>query len=263
MELKPTKTLSGFIELLPLQQRCFDECAYRMQNVLKTAGFTHLDLPAIERAEVLTDKDNWDEIETQMFLFQKGDTKMGLRYDGTVGLSRYVAGHMNDLAFPFRAYQFARNYRGERPQRGRYREFYQMDLDIMGIDTLSENYDAEIVATLARAYESVAEFIGPVNIRVGNRRFWNAMFAYLGLSAEQSRAAFVLIDKREKISAQGDFLAKKHYVCHVVDNEGFRCDKFTYTGVDVKKNELPDSIKNLLKAAIEGFMIEDWSNNKS
>lgn len=200
MELKPTKTLSGFIELLPAQQRCFDECAARMQRVLKTAGFAHLDLPAIERAEVLTDKDNWDEIETQMFLFQKGDTKMGLRYDGTVGLSRYVAGHLNNLVFPFRAYQFARNYRGERPQRGRYREFYQMDLDIMGIDSLSENYDAEIVATLARAYESVAEFIGPVNIRVGNRRFWNAMFAHLNLTDEQSRATFVLIDKRDKIS---------------------------------------------------------------
>lgn len=200
MELKPTKTLSGFIELLPLQQRCFDECAMRMQNVLKTAGFNHLDLPAIERAEVLTDKDNWDEIETQMFLFQKGDTKMGLRYDGTVGLSRYVAGHMNDLEFPFRAYQFARNYRGERPQRGRYREFYQMDLDIMGIDALSENYDAEIVATLAKAYDSISEFIGPVNVRIGNRRFWNAMFKKLGLTAEQSRTAFVLIDKKDKIS---------------------------------------------------------------
>ena len=200
MELKPTKTLSGFIELLPLQQRCFDECAARMQRVLKTAGFSHLDLPAIERAEVLTDKDNWDEIETQMFLFQKGDTKMGLRYDGTVGLSRYVAGHMNDLAFPFRAYQFARNYRGERPQRGRYREFYQMDLDIMGIDNLSENYDAEIVVTLAAAYDSVAEFIGPVNVRVGNRRFWNAMFEYLNLTSEQCRSAFVLIDKKDKMN---------------------------------------------------------------
>lgn len=200
MELKPTKTLSGFIELLPAQQRCFDECAVRMQNVLKTAGFSHLDLPAIERAEVLTDKDNWDEIETQMFLFQKGDTKMGLRYDGTVGLSRYVAGHINDLTFPFRAYQFARNWRGERPQRGRYREFYQMDLDILGIDSLSENYDAEIVATLAAAYESIAEFIGPVNVRVGNRRFWNAMFAHLGLNDEQSRSAFILIDKKDKMS---------------------------------------------------------------
>ena len=85
---------------------------------------------------------------------------MGLRYDGTVGLSRYVAGHLNDLAFPFRAYQFARNYRGERPQRGRYREFYQMDLDIMGIDSLSENYDAEkLSATLARAYRISCRFL--------------------------------------------------------------------------------------------------------
>jgi len=197
--LKPTKPLSGFIELLPIQQRCFDECARRMQAVLKTAGFTHLDLPAIERAEVLTDKDNWDEIETQMFLFQKGDTKMGLRYDGTIGLARYVSGNMGELAFPFRAYQFARNYRGERPQRGRYREFYQMDLDILGIGGLSENYDAEIVATLSRAYESVQEFVGPTNIRVGNRKFWDAMFEYLELDEKQARAAFVLIDKKDKL----------------------------------------------------------------
>lgn len=199
MDLKPTKPLSGFIELTPLQQRCFDECAARMQRVLRVAGFSHLDLPAIERAEVLTDKDNWDEIETQMFLFQKGDTKMGLRYDGTVGLSRYVAGNLNSLVFPFRAYQFARNYRGERPQRGRYREFYQMDLDIMGINSLSTNYDAEIVATLSRVYESVAEFIGPTVVRVGNRKFWNAMFDYLNLDDMQRRNAFVLIDKKDKI----------------------------------------------------------------
>ncbi len=199
MDLKPTKPLSGFIELTPIQQRCFDECAQRMQKVLKIAGFSHLDLPAIERAEVLTDKDNWDEIETQMFLFQKGDTKMGLRYDGTVGLSRYVAGNMNNLVFPFKAYQFARNYRGERPQRGRYREFYQMDLDIMGINSLSTNYDAEIVATLSRVYDSVAEFIGPTVVRVGNRKFWNAMFDYLDLNSEKRRSAFVLVDKKDKL----------------------------------------------------------------
>lgn len=209
MELKPTKPLSGFIELLPTQQRCFDECASRMQRVLRNAGFNHLDLPTIERAEVLTDKDNWDEIETQMFLFQKGDTKMGLRYDGTVGLSRYVAGHLTELTFPFRAYQFARNYRGERPQRGRYREFYQMDLDIMGIDSLSENYDAEIVATLANAYASIKEFIGPVNIRIGNRRFWNAIFKTLNLSPNQIRTAFVLIDKKDKLSDFYDALREE------------------------------------------------------
>ena len=201
MELKPTKPLSGFIELLPEQQRCFDECARRMLDVLRVAGFSQLDLPAIERAEVLTDKDNWDEIETQMFLFQKGDTKMGLRYDGTVGLSRYVAGHLNDLVFPFRASQFSKRYRGERAQKGRYREFYQMDMDIMGINTLSTNYDAEIISVISRALKSVSEFIGPARVLVGSRPFWDAMFSYLELSDAQKKSVFVLIDKKD---AMGD-----------------------------------------------------------
>lgn len=227
MNLKPTKPLSGFIELLPVQQRCFDECARRMQNILKTAGFSRLDLPAIERAEVLTDKDNWDEIETQMFMFQKGDTKMGLRYDGTVGLARYVSGNMSNLTFPFRAYQFARNYRGERPQRGRYREFYQMDLDILGKESLSENYDAEIVAVLSKAYESIMEFVGPTKIKVGNRKFWNAMFEYLKLDEKQSRSAFILIDKKDKlddfVGALGEEIGKENSdVINQVFTKGYK-----------------------------------------
>lgn len=206
MELKPTKPLSGFIELLPAAQRCVDACAQKMLNVLRTAGFANLDLPAIERAEVLTDKDNWDEIETQMFLFQKGDTKMGLRYDGTVGLARYVAGHLNDLVFPFRASQFSKRYRGERAQRGRYREFYQMDLDIMGINSLSNNYDAEIIAVIQRALNSVSNYIGDNYVRIGSRPFWDALFEYLGLTPEQKKTVFVLIDKRDKMGAD-DFAA--------------------------------------------------------
>ncbi len=199
MDLKPTKPLSGFIELLPAEQRCFDFCAARMLDVLKVAGFNQLDLPAIERAEVLTDKDNWDEIETQMFLFQKGDTKMGLRYDGTVGLSRYVAGHLNNLVFPFRASQFSKRYRGERAQRGRYREFYQMDMDIMGVNLLSTNYDAEIISVIQRTLNSVSEFIGENAVRVGSRPFWDALFDYLEMSDEQKKDVFVLIDKKDKM----------------------------------------------------------------
>lgn len=199
MDLKPTKPLSGFIELLPTQQRCFDFCAARMLDVLKKSGFNMLDLPAIERAEVLTDKDNWDEIETQMFLFQKGDTKMGLRYDGTVGLSRYVAGHLNDLVFPFRASQFSKRYRGERAQRGRYREFYQMDMDIMGVNSLSTNYDAEIISVIQRTLNSVSEFIGENAVRVGSRPFWDALFDYLGMTDAQKKDVFVLIDKKDKM----------------------------------------------------------------
>lgn len=199
MDLKPTKPLSGFIELLPAQQRCFDFCVTRMLDVLKVSGFNQLDLPAIERAEVLTDKDNWDEIETQMFLFQKGDTKMGLRYDGTVGLSRYVAGHLNDLIFPFRASQFSKRYRGERAQRGRYREFYQMDMDIMGVNSLSTNYDAEIISVIQRALNSVSEFIGENAVRVGSRPFWDALFDYLEMTDGQKKDVFVLIDKKDKM----------------------------------------------------------------
>ena len=199
MDLKPTKPLSGFIELLPTEQRCFDFCAARMLGVLKSAGFNYLDLPAIERAEVLTDKDNWDEIETQMFLFQKGDTKMGLRYDGTVGLSRYVAGHLNDLTFPFRASQFSKRYRGERAQRGRYREFYQMDMDIMGVNSLSTNYDAEIISVIQRTLNSVSEFIGENAVRVGSRPFWDALFDYLEMTDGQKKDVFVLIDKKDKM----------------------------------------------------------------
>ena len=199
MDLKPTKPLSGFIELLPAQQRCFDLCAARMLDVLKNSGFNMLDLPAIERAEVLTDKDNWDEIETQMFLFQKGDTKMGLRYDGTVGLSRYVAGHLNDLVFPFRASQFSKRYRGERAQRGRYREFYQMDMDIMGVNSLSTNYDAEIISVIQRTLNSVSDFIGENAVRVGSRPFWDALFDYLEMTDVQKKDVFVLIDKKDKM----------------------------------------------------------------
>ena len=247
MELKPTKTLSGFIELLQLQQRCFDECSARMQKALKTAGFAHLDLPAIERAEVLTDKDNWDEIETQMFLFQKGDTKMGLRYDGTVGLARYVAGNLNNLTFPFRAYQFARNYRGERPQRGRYREFYQMDLDILGIETLSENYDAEIVATLTDVYKSVEDFVGPVSVRIGNRRFWNAMFAYLNLTDTQQRNAFVLIDKKDKIKDFYDGLVQEVGEKAAVEiNKVFSNGYESFRGVDGALDSAIEELNNFM-----------------
>ena len=246
MDLKPTKPLSGFIELLPAQQRCFDECARRMLKTLRECGFSMLDLPAIERAEVLTDKDNWDEIETQMFLFQYGDTKMGLRYDGTVGLSRFVAGHLNDLTFPFRASQFSKRYRGERRQRGRYREFYQMDMDIMGINTLSTNYDAEIISVIGRTLDSVNEFIGKNFVRIGSRPFWDALFNWLNLDAEQKKNVFVLIDKKDKMDP-AEFVAgiadtvldaKKEKVILGVFENG-------YTGVQGKSQELDAAIDEL------------------
>jgi histidyl-tRNA synthetase len=122
-----------------------------------------------------------------------------LRYDGTVGLSRYVAGHLNNLVFPFRASQFSKRYRGERAQRGRYREFYQMDMDIMGVNSLSVNYDAEIISVIQRTLNSVAEFIGDNEVRIGSRPFWDALFDYLEMDDNQKKDVFVLIDKKDKM----------------------------------------------------------------
>jgi histidyl-tRNA synthetase len=246
MDLKPTKPLSGFIELLPAQQRCFDYCATKMLNVLRIAGFSLLDLPAIERAEVLTDKDNWDEIETQMFLFQKGDTKMGLRYDGTVGLSRYVAGHLNDLVFPLRASQFSKRYRGERAQRGRYREFYQMDLDIMGINSLSTNYDAEIISVIGRALDTVSEFIGPNVVHVGSRPFWDAVFDLLELTPEQRKYVFVLIDKKDSMG-DDEFAAGLSDVLNNTEKENMIKSVFTdgYERFVGKSDKLDSAISEL------------------
>ena len=246
MDLKPTKPLSGFIELLPAEQRVFDICAARMLNVLRVSGFSMLDLPAIERAEVLTDKDNWDEIETQMFLFQKGDTKMGLRYDGTVGLSRFVAGHMNDLVFPFRASQFSKRYRGERAQRGRYREFYQMDLDIMGINSLSTNYDAEIISVIGRALDSVSDIIGPNEVLIGSRPFWDALFDWLGMNAGQKKDVFVLIDKRDKMG-DDDFAEGLRDTLNNADKENVIKSVFTkgYSDFVNKSDNLDAAINEL------------------
>lgn len=246
MDLKPTKPLSGFIELLPAEQRVFDICAARMLNVLRVSGFSMLDLPAIERAEVLTDKDNWDEIETQMFLFQKGDTKMGLRYDGTVGLSRFVAGHMNDLVFPFRASQFSKRYRGERAQRGRYREFYQMDLDIMGINSLSTNYDAEIISVIGRALDSVSDIIGPNEVLIGSRPFWDALFDWLEMNAGQKKDVFVLIDKRDKMG-DDDFAEGLRDTLNNTDKENVIKSVFTkgYSDFVNKSDNLDMAINEL------------------
>ena len=264
MELKPTKPLSGFIELTPLQQRCFDFCAARMLNVLRVCGFSNLDLPAIERAEVLTDKDNWDEIETQMFLFQKGETKMGLRYDGTVGLSRYVAGHLNDLTFPFRASQFSKRYRGERAQRGRYREFYQMDMDIMGIDNLSINYDAEIISVIQRTLNSVSDFIGENCVRIGSRPFWDALFEYLGLTADQKKEVFILIDKRDKIGDAefanwlSDILKNKKLENEIksVFTNGYKGFVNKSDNLDAAISELNDFMKLLKQMGVKNAEID-------
>ncbi|MDR0319491.1 MAG: histidine--tRNA ligase [Rickettsiales bacterium] len=219
MDLKPTKPLSGFLELTPAAQRFFDDTVRKMQEIAALAGFQFIDLPAIERAEVLTDETDWEDTKTEMYLFQKGDTKMGLRYDGTVGLARYTAGHLNDLDFPCRLTQCSKRWRGERAQKGRYREFYQMDFDILGQGGLSDNYDAEVVALLSKIYNALPEVFGDYEINIGSRRFWNDFAKDNGIDSDTALKLFAIIDKKEKMPAAefnaglkeiaGDAAAKK------------------------------------------------------
>ncbi|MEG1579086.1 MAG: ATP phosphoribosyltransferase regulatory subunit, partial [Oscillospiraceae bacterium] len=129
-KMKP-HTLSGFMELLPAQQVQFDKMVELLRKSYSLYGFTPLDTPIIEASDVLLAKGGGDT-EKQIYRFTKGDTDLSLRFDLTVPLAKYVALHQNELTFPFRRFQIGKVYRGERAQRGRFREFYQADIDVIG-----------------------------------------------------------------------------------------------------------------------------------
>ena len=192
------RTLSGFMELLPAPQQQME----RMMEILRTTysryGFTPLDTPAIEASEVLLAKGG-GETEKQIYRFQKGDADLSLRFDLTVPLAKYVALHYNDLAFPFRRYQIGKVYRGERAQRGRFREFYQADIDIIGDGKLDITNEAEIPSIIYQTFTSLG--LTRFQIRVNNRKILNGFYAMLGLT-EQSGDIMRTVDKLDKIGAE-------------------------------------------------------------
>ena len=192
------RTLSGFMELLPAPQQQME----RMMEILRTTysryGFTPLDTPAIEASEVLLAKGG-GETEKQIYRFQKGDADLALRFDLTVPLAKYVALHYNDLSFPFRRYQIGKVYRGERAQRGRFREFYQADIDIIGDGKLDITNEAEIPAIIYQTFTSLG--LKRFQIRVNNRKILNGFYAMLGLT-EQSGDIMRTVDKLDKIGAE-------------------------------------------------------------
>ena len=148
MENKVTpRILQGFVELLPADQLAFEDMKDKIENVYKRFGFVPLDTPTLEYSEVLLAKAG-GETEKQIYRFTHHDTDVSLRFDLTVPLARYVAQHFPDLSFPFKRYQISKSFRGERPQKGRYREFYQCDIDVIGSDTLDLCYDAEMTAAI-------------------------------------------------------------------------------------------------------------------
>ena len=195
--IKP-RTLSGFMELLPAPQVQFETMLERLRTTYSLYGFTPLDTPIIESAEILLAKGG-GETEKQIYRFTKGDSDLALRFDLTVPLAKYVALNYANLTFPFRRYQIGKVYRGERAQRGRFREFYQCDIDVIGDGKLDISNEAEIPAIIYNAFTSMG--LERFKIRVNNRKILTGFYAMQGLS-EQSGGIMRTVDKLDKIGAE-------------------------------------------------------------
>ena len=189
------RTLSGFMELLPQPQQQMERMMQILRETYALYGFTPLDTPIIEASEVLLAKGG-GETEKQIYRFQKGDADLALRFDLTVPLAKYVALHGGELSFPFRRYQIGKVYRGERAQRGRFREFYQADIDVIGDGKLDITNEAEIPSIIYQTFTRLG--LKRFQIRVNNRKILNGFYAMLGLT-EQSGAIIRTVDKLDKI----------------------------------------------------------------
>ena len=192
------RTLSGFMELLPRQQMKMERMMEVLRRSYSVYGFTPLDTPVIESAEVLLAKGG-GETEKQIYRFTKGDSDLALRFDLTVPLAKYVAAHYSELSFTFRRYQIGKVYRGERAQRGRFREFYQADIDIIGDGKLDIINEAEIPSVIYNTFTKLG--ITKFKIRVNNRKILNGFYAMNGMS-EKAGEIMRTVDKLDKIGAE-------------------------------------------------------------
>ena len=198
MDIIKPRTLSGFMELLPAKQARFERMLEILRKTYSLYGFAPLDTPVMEDAKILLAKGG-GETEKQIYRFQKGDSDLALRFDLTVPLAKYVALHANDLAFPFRRYQISKVYRGERAQRGRFREFYQADIDIVGDGKLDILNEAEIPSIIYRVFKGFG--LSRFQIRVNNRKILNGFYEMLHLSHKASDIMRV-VDKLDKIGTR-------------------------------------------------------------
>ena len=197
MKIEP-RTLPGFMELLPNEQIQFNNMMDKIRKSYERFGFLPLDTPIIEMADVLLAKAG-GETEKQIYRFNKGEADLALRFDLTVPLAKYVTQYYNDITFPFKRYQIGKVYRGEKPQKGRYREFYQCDIDIIGDENLSIINDAEMPSVI---YTTIKELgFDNFTIRINNRKLLNGLFAELELK-DESVEVMRIIDKLEKIGKE-------------------------------------------------------------
>ena len=198
MKKAEPRTLAGFMELLPNEQILFNQMKEKIQKTYEKFGFLPLDTPVLELSEVLLAKAG-GETEKQIYRFEKGDTDISMRFDLTVPLAKYVAKNYGNLSFPFRRYQIGKVYRGEKAQKGRFREFYQCDIDIIGDGELGLINDAEIPSVI---YHLIKELgFEEFTICINNRKILNGLYASLN---QEKNATEILriIDKMEKIGKQ-------------------------------------------------------------
>lgn len=198
MNMITPKNLSGFMELSPKDQILFERIKQTLEETYGLYGFYPIDTPVLERSEILLAKTGGDT-EKQIYRFSKGDTDMAMRFDLTVPLAKYVAKNYSDLTFPFKRFQIGKVYRGERAQQGRFREFYQADIDIIGDGELSVLNDAEVPSIMYQVFTRLG--LSDFTIRLNNRKVLNGLFELYGI---QERAADVMrvLDKLEKIGAE-------------------------------------------------------------
>ena len=195
-----TKPLPGMMELLPEEQLEFDRIYEVIRKNYEKFGFAPIDTPIIERTETLLAKAG-GETEKQIYRFSKGDNDLSLRFDLTVPTARFVAENFGQLQFPFKRSQIGKVYRGERAQRGRFREFYQCDIDVIGRDNLNIKYDAEVIAVIYSIFRELN--FGDFTLRINNRNITSGLIDGLNLSEKQAEI-MALIDRAEKITP-GEF----------------------------------------------------------
>lgn len=195
MAIITPRTLSGFMELAPKDQILFEKVKQKLEETYQMFGFFPIDTPVLEHSNILLAKAG-GETEKQIYRFNKGDTDMTMRFDLTVPLAKYVAKNAGELTFPFKRYQIGKVYRGERAQQGRFREFYQADIDIIGDENLSIANDAEVPSIMYRVFTGLG--LSDFTIRINNRKILNGLFAMLGLS-DIVTDVMRIIDKIDKI----------------------------------------------------------------
>jgi len=194
-----TSPMSGFMELLPAEQIEFNKIFDTIRRTYELFGFIPLDTPVLERTEVLLTKAG-GETEKQIYQFKKGDNDISMRFDLTVPLARYVAEHYGQLTFPFRRYAMGKVYRGERAQAGRFREFYQCDIDVIGNGQLEIQFDAEIPSIIYMIFKQLG--FERFTIRINNRKILNGFFESIGM-ANSSTGIMQAIDRLEKVGEAG------------------------------------------------------------